>query len=109
MQPFSEQHHSDADDNPAGGTTSGVGFSIDWQDGPLAGGEPTGAQVEEIIDACVGRLEFFQRSRFRCRENALAVTKLQEARHWLDARTASRKLAGVEGSNEQRDSEGEAA
>jgi hypothetical protein len=30
-------HFSDADGNPAGGTTFGQGFCIGWQNGPLGG------------------------------------------------------------------------
>lgn len=35
-----------------------------------------------------------------CRENSLAITKLEEALHWLEARTKNRKAAGVEGTSE---------
>ena len=37
---------------------------------------------------------------FPCRENALTITKIEEAIHWQTARTANRIKRGVEGKNE---------
>jgi hypothetical protein len=45
-----------------------------------------GIELEDVIDVIVERLEWRQRGAFRCREYALTITKLEEARHWLDAR-----------------------
>lgn len=101
-----ETHLTDDAGRPAGGTTSGRGFAIEWQNGPLvdpATGErrePTGAFVEDVIAAAVGRIRFYQESEFACRENALALTKLEEALHWLDHRTRDRERRGVEGTHE---------
>jgi hypothetical protein len=36
---------------------------------------------------------------FPCRENALTITKIEEAIHWQEARTKDRLRRGVEGSN----------
>ena len=94
----------DVDGNPAGGTCRGVGIDIVWQDGPLGRGEdrvePNGAFVEGVILAAIDRIRFYQGSRFSCRENALALTKLEEALLWLNSRTARRDSAGVEGIHE---------
>jgi hypothetical protein len=35
--------------------------------------------------------------KFRCRENSLAITKLEEALMWLEKRTADREARKVEG------------
>jgi hypothetical protein len=104
-QVINEDHRIDpATGNPAGGITSGKGLAIAWQDGPLAvDGErkqPNGAFVEGVIEAALGRLQFYQRSKFTCRENALAITKLEEALHWLGHRTADREARGVEGTHQ---------
>jgi hypothetical protein len=103
-QPITEQHHVDEHGNPAGGTTSGRGISIEWQNGPLAVDgvrrEPNGAFVEGVIAAALGRLQHYQASRFKCRENALAITKLEEALHWLESRTKDREQRGVEGTHQ---------
>ncbi len=102
-QALNESHVLDTDGNPAGGTTSGLGISISWQSGPLGRGDgrlpPNGAFVEGVIAAALGRLEFYQTSKFKCRENALAITKLQEALHWCQHRTADRETRGVEGTH----------
>ena len=102
---ISETHDSDALGRPHGGHTTGVGIDIAWQAGPLAVDgvrrEPNGAFVEGVIEAALGRLEFYQQSEFRCRENALAITKLQEALHWCQHRTRDRERRGVEGTHEK--------
>lgn len=103
-QEITEIHVLDDDGNPAGGQTGGVGILIDWQAGPLGRGtnrkEPNGAFVEGVIKAALGRLYFYQGTKFKCRENALAITKLEEALHWLNHRTQSRESRGVEGIHE---------
>ncbi len=106
-----QDNRTDKDGNPAGGVTTGVGIDITWQDGPLAhpGGkrsEPNGAFVEGVINAAIGRLQFYQDSKFRCRENALALTSLEIAVMWLNKRTDDRETQGVEGTHGQRASGG---
>lgn len=90
--------------NPAGGTTVGLGIDIRWQAGPLGRGDdrklPNGAFVEGVILAALDRLQFYQSTKFSCRENALAITKLEEALHWLQHRTEDRERRGVEGTHE---------
>jgi|SRR5215469_521007 len=102
-KPIHEEHLLDADGRPAGGFSTGEGFTIDWQDGPTrqADGsyERNGAFVEEVIEACVGRIQFYNSTEFKCRENSLAITHLQEALHWLWDRTRDREERGVEGTH----------
>lgn len=98
-------NYTDQNGTPTGGTVLGNGLDIRWQNGALkepdgTPREPNGAFVETVISACVQRLEFFQNSKFSCRENALAITKLQEALHWLEDRTKRRQAAGVEGTHQ---------
>ena len=38
-------------------------------------------------------------NKFPCRENAMAITKLDEALMWLEARTKNRITRGVEGTS----------
>ena len=93
----------DEQGNPTGGLVNGTGLSIRWQAGPLGRGEDrkaaNGAFVETVISAALQRLEFYQSSKFKCRENALAVTKLEEALHWLESRTSRREAAATEGTH----------
>jgi len=95
----------DDDGNPSGGTASGLGLSIAWQDGPLGRepATPNGAFVDDLIEAARQRLEFYQKAaggKFACRENALAITKLEEALHWLYARRMEREKRGVQGTHQ---------
>jgi hypothetical protein len=103
-QQLEEQHITDDQGKPAGGTTRGLGISIDWQNGPLGRGVdrilPNGAFVEGVIAAALGRLEFYNSTEFRCRENSLAITKLEEALHWCQHRTADRESREVEGTHQ---------
>ncbi|MGH3283058.1 MAG: hypothetical protein ACRDNW_28560 [Trebonia sp.] len=105
QQVITQQHDLDPDGNPAGGFSRGSGIDIRWQNGPLGRGanrqEPNGAFVEGVIQAARGRLQHYQLGKFACRENALALTKLEEALHWLNHRTADREDRGVEGTHGQ--------
>jgi hypothetical protein len=102
---IAEDHRSDEQGRPAGGETHGRGIDIVWQDGPLAVDgerrEPNGAFVEGVLEAVLGRLEFYNSTEFRCRENSLAITKIEEALHWCRHRTADRVRRGVEGPHQQ--------
>lgn len=77
--------------------TNQITFTI--QNGPVreAGGR-NGGDLEDLIIVArkiLGGLN----DRVPCRENSLALTKLDEALHWLDARTRDRKRRGVEGTS----------
>lgn len=104
-QELDEMHETDTQGNPAGGQTIGTGIAIRWQKGPLGRGasrkEPNGAFVEGVLQAALGRLQYYQDSQYKCRENALAITKVEEAIHWLNARTTDRESRGVEGLHEK--------
>jgi hypothetical protein len=103
-QPIHSEHRTDENGNPAGGSTTGVGIQIEWQNGPLGRGgdrkEPNGAFVEGVIKAAIDRLEWYNSGSFRCRENSLAITHLEEALHWCNHRTAAREERGVEGTHD---------
>lgn len=96
-------HVSDENGNPAGGTTAGTGFRIDWQNGPLSVAgvrrDPNGAFVEHVIGACIERIEFYQRSKFHTLANAAALGHLKAAAEVLAERTRDREDRGVEGTH----------
>jgi len=100
---FEHENHLDKDKNPAGGFVKGIGIDIFWQNGPMVldGNriEPNGAFVETVIAGVIQRIEHYQQTKFNCRENALALTKLQEALHWLNHRTVLRQTLGIEGTH----------
>ena len=72
---------------------------IKFQAGPIQMAGVNGCSIEDVIDVLTERLEGFQKGQFRCRENALAITKLEEAKLWLLERTRRRQAQGVEGTN----------
>lgn len=103
---FDSINNTDDKGNPTGGQVRGTGLAIEWQNGPLGRGnerkDPNGAFVETIIAAALQRIEFYQNAsggRFKCRENAIAITKLEEALLWLDKRTRDREKRQVEGTH----------
>jgi hypothetical protein len=101
----------DENENPSGGEVSlhvtkkgdseFPALIVNWQDGPRNNVEPAnGAFVEDVLWAALQRLEFFQDSKYRCRENAIAITKIEEALFILKDRQLSRSYRGVEGKHE---------
>lgn len=61
-----------------------------------------GTTTEEVLAALIDRLGFFQSNPdTSCRENSIAITKMEEALMWLEKRTADREDRGVEGTNQQ--------
>jgi hypothetical protein len=71
--------------------------SIKFQEGALREAGLNGVSDEALIAIVIDRLRGFQSGPFSCRENALALTKMEEALHWLNARTRDRMARGVEG------------
>lgn len=107
-QGFKAENLTDMAGLPAGGVVLGTGIQITWQSGPLGRGadreEANGAFVEDVIAAALQRIQHYQEAadgRFRCRENAIAITKLEEALLWLDKRTRDREARGVEGTHDR--------
>ena len=65
-------------------------MSIAWQQGPVGDffENKNGATMEDLIQVLIDRLSYYQASSTACRENALAITKLEEAMLWLTYRQA---------------------
>jgi hypothetical protein len=74
-----------------------VRFMLNFQEGSVTEVGANGLTNEALIAVVIDRLECFQRGAYKCRENALAITKLEEAMHWLGHRSADRERCGVEG------------
>lgn len=70
---------------------------VKFQKGPVAENGVNGIFMEDLLQICRHRLQCFQAGNFACRENALALTKIEEALHWLDHRTKDRQARNVEG------------
>ncbi len=93
-------HHYEITGSPAfPGMSVGI-TRIDFQNGPIKAAGVNGIFEEHLLAIAIDRLQHFQNSPYSCRENALALTHLQEAFHWLKARTEERELRQVEGTHE---------
>lgn len=77
-----------------------VQHSLFFQNGAISEVGVNGITNEALLAIVADRLEGFQSGPFACRENALALTKLQEAMHWLHHRTRARMERGVEGTHQ---------
>lgn len=70
---------------------------IRFQNGPIGENGVNGISNEALLAIVEDRLLGFQSGQFACRENAVALTKLQECMMWLQKRTNDRMRRGVEG------------
>lgn len=93
-------------DEPGSGGANHL-YAIDWgnddatlikfQNGGIAEVGVNGLTQEVLLAIVIDRLRSFQAGPFPSRENALALTKAEEALLWLKQRTLSRMARGVEG------------
>ena len=71
-----------------------ISFTI--QNGPVKEKGVNGCQVDTIVEAAKKIIEGLN-AKFPCRENSMAITKLDECLMWLDKRTKDRVARQVEG------------
>ena len=71
-----------------------ISFTI--QNGPVKENGVNGCQVDTIVEAAKKIIEGLN-TKFPCRENSMAITKLDECLMWLDKRTKDRVARQVEG------------
>lgn len=74
---------------------------ISFQNGPINEVGVNGLTHEALLAIVIDRMQAFQRGPYSCRENALALTKLEEAQMWLLQRTRARMARNVEGTHKQ--------
>ena len=89
---------------PVRGTIKTDRFRIRWQDGPLnreRKERPNGAFVEDVLEVCKIRLQFYQKSPLAGTANAEAIEHIQHAIAWLTKRRDDRTARGVLGTNEK--------
>jgi hypothetical protein len=77
----------------------GTRLLILFQNGPVRENGVNGVTQEVLLEIVADRLRSFQAGEYACRENALALTKIEEAMHWLQARTMARMRRGIEGTS----------
>ena len=106
---YTEVYHEDPEDMEynaphcfeviESGKPAAVLAELHFQEGPIKECGVNGVMNEDLIAMVITRLEHFQKSEFACRENALAITKLEEALLWLRKRTMGREKRNVEGTH----------
>jgi hypothetical protein len=72
---------------------------IEFQNGPIQEFGVNGITQEALLAVVIDRLRSFQAGAYACRENAVALTKCEEALMWLQKRTKDRIARGVEGTS----------
>lgn len=71
--------------------------TVHFQEGAIKEHGVNGVCNEDLIAMVICRLEHFNKSEFSSRDNAMTITKLEEALLWLRKRTMGREQRGVEG------------
>lgn len=75
-------------------------IDIKLQEGPIKEVGVNGVQIDDVVRYCRDNIEMFNTKdnrKYSCRENAMAITKLDEALMWLQRRTENRISKGQEG------------
>jgi len=72
---------------------------ISFQKGPIKESGENGCHNEDLIAIVIDRLQSLNQGDFKCRENSVAITKLEESLMWLNKRTQDRLDRGVEGTH----------
>lgn len=75
--------------------------TILFQNGPIGEHGVNGITNEVLLAVVLDRLKSFQAGPFSTRENALAITNIEQGLLWLQKRTLDRMRRGVEGTNQK--------
>lgn len=89
-------HWPSGQDNPRGSL-----LMLSFQNGPIKEVGVNGVTHEALLAIVIDRLRSFQSGPFSGRENAIALTHLEEGLMWLQRRTRARIVRGVEGTHEK--------
>ena len=84
---------------PVGQGGGRANVAIHFQNGPISEVGTNGITHEVLLAILIDRLQGFQSGQYACRENAIALTHLEDAMHWLQHRTRQRVARGVEGTH----------
>ena len=90
--------HFKEDEN---GASNEIFANIKFQKGAVKENGVNGCQNEHLIGIVIDRLQCLNQGEFACRENSIAITKLEEALLWLNKRTLDRVSRGVEGTSQK--------
>jgi len=70
---------------------------LNFQNGGLKEVGANGITDQALIAIVLDRIRSFNDGQFRCRENSMVITKLEEAMLWMEKRSNDRARRGVEG------------
>jgi len=86
--PFTERHGAPAEH-----------ATVLFQNGPINEVGVNGVTQEVLLAIVADRLRSYQTEPYKCKENACALTHIEEAMHWLQQRTIARMRRSVEGTH----------
>lgn len=70
------------------------------QEGPTKENGNNGVYDPDLLAIVLTRLQGFQKTEYHCRENAIAITKIEEVMLWLRKRTEDRRIENKLGKSE---------
>ena len=94
------QNWTNDDGTHDGGVSTGTGFTISWQRGPINVAARNGAFLIEVLESCFSQLEYFQNSTYSSQENIIALEHLDKAIQSLKSRRTRRESEGTLGSHQ---------
>ncbi len=72
-----------------------------FQNGPIKEVGVNGMTHEALLAILIDRMRSFQAGPYSCRDNAVALTHMEDALMWLQRRTRERIKRGVEGTHQK--------
>ena len=99
MEPINK-NWTNEDGTHNGGVSTGIGFTISWQRGPLQEAGRNGAFLIEVLEACHSQLSYFQDSSYPSQENIGALEALKECVKHLESRRERRQAEGTLGTHQ---------
>lgn len=88
-----------SDISPPFVTVEGSKITFQIQDGPIGEVGVNGCQIDKLGEVWLTILQKFNTKFFPCRENSIAITKIEEALMWQQKRTENRTARKVEGAD----------
>ncbi|MNJ66791.1 hypothetical protein D3C77_628990 [compost metagenome] len=95
---YNAPHHFTIIENLGDGR-GGIIETIDFQEGPVGEVGVNGISNEILLSIVLARLQAFQNSEFSTRDNAIAITHIEDALLRLNKRTDDRLARNVEGTS----------
>lgn len=91
--------HTKTNPSADAGRTDETLVHILFQNGPVGELGANGIHNEDLLAILIDRMRGFQSGPYKSRENAIALTHLEDAMMWLQKRTRERVARGVEGTH----------